>query len=326
MARFGYIAVEKFKYLTKKNLYEALGKQLNQQFTKSGVSERLGKICVENNFMTQKQVDKVLEDMLMEPNISWGENTSFAKMLNIEKDAKQAIGEKVGQRISGRPPGETIFLANSSTIYYTFLGMVKYGAHVDVLTIHAAILAAYPSTTNRIKSVRPIWKGRVDLENALIEPDNLDDPNTKAELNFLHGEATHAIISATGFDRTYGPMADNATAREVSRQALQSETKTCILIDHSKIRINTPENDPSLLFSTAEWNKIRDRGKVEVIVNCHPEMPKQQAVFEPRLRQTHKIKDAMLQQKINKAFIDDVLHYQEWSSRLGDILTEIPFA
>ena len=41
MARFGYIAVEKFKYLGKKNLYSAISKQLQQEFTQSGVAEHL---------------------------------------------------------------------------------------------------------------------------------------------------------------------------------------------------------------------------------------------------------------------------------------------
>ncbi len=326
MNRFGYRAAQEFGYLNKKAVYVALNEQLRQEWEQEGTADPLGKICLDKKLLTKEQLDTILESLMMEPNISWNEETTFAKMLKVEKDAKQALGEYVGKRISKQPDGITIFLSNSSMIYYIFRGMVKYGASVNVVTIHAAILAIYPAIKSKIRSVKTIWKGRVDLDNALIEPDNLSQPDTKAELGFLHGDVTHAVISATGFDSKYGPMADNATAREVARQALQSETHTCIVFDHTKARINTKKSEPSLLFRGNEWNEIRNRGDLELIVTCHPEMPPEQASLQPELRSFAEIQKMLLAKNRSNALIDEVLLYCKWTTHLRDILCEIPFA
>lgn len=324
MTHFGYRAAQEFGYLKKKDVYAALNTQLKQEWERNGKADPLGKICLDMKLLTHKQLDTILETTLMEPNIDWGEKTNFAKMLNIEKVAKQTIGEYMGKRIAKRPKGETIFLSNSSTIYYVFRGMVKYGASVNVLTIHAAILAAYPSLDSKIRSVGIIWKGHVDLDNALIEPPDLNDPRTKAELDFLQGGVPHALISATGFDSVFGPMAGNITAREVTRRVLQSQTHTCVLIDCSKIKVGTNKHEPALLFREKEWRQIRDRGDVEVVINCHPQIPKEQANFKPSLRSKTEIRDIMSGQNASQSTIQEVLRYQEWSMSLGDILTEIP--
>ncbi|MHC4426001.1 MAG: sugar phosphate isomerase family [Planctomycetota bacterium] len=326
MSRFGYLAVEKFGYVTGKQLNVAFQEQWSQDCARpSEGSDPLGKILVDKGFLSREQRDEILEVMLMEPNISWGEETYFARTLQIEKGAKQALGDYVGKRLSEEPSGITIFLSNSSTIYYIFRGLVKHAANLNVLTIHAAILAAYPSVRSKIRSVRTIWNGRVDLDNALIEPDDLNDPHTKAELGFLHGDVTHAVISATGFDCTYGPMADNATAREVARKALQSETHTCVIIDHTKVRVGTRKNQPSLLFRGNEWKEIRDRGDLDVCVTCHPKMPAEQACLGPAQRSSAEIRRILQEGKVAQPVIDEVLRYQEWAMRLRAILREVPF-
>jgi len=165
----------------------------------------------------------------------------------------------------------------------------------------------------------------VDLYNALIETRDMTDPATKSELRFLEGGVTHAVISATGFDYNHGPMATNATAREVARRALQSETHTCIVIDHTKTRGGTHRHEPSLLFHGNEWNEIRERGDLEVIVTCHPKMPREQATLSPSLRSSSNIRDTLLGKKVSKSKIDQVVQYHEWSMRLRDILREVPF-
>jgi len=325
MDRFGYRATQKFKHLTKRDICAALTEQIRQEWKHNGKADSLGKILMDMKRLTPEQLKNMLVAEIMEPNIDWGKETNFAKMLNIEKSAKQAIGEYIGMRIAGRPKGETIFLSNSSTIYYAFRGMVKYGAQVHVLTIHAAILAVYPSLKSNIRSVTTIWKGRVDLDNGLITPHDLGDSKTKAELGFLDGKVPHALISATGFDSQYGPMAGNATAREVSRRALQSQTHTCVLIDHSKLIAGTSKHEPALLFGEKEWREIRNRGDIEVVVNCHPQMPQEQASFDIALRSRHEIEKIMSQQKSSKQMINNVVSYQDCVMRLRNIIKEVPF-
>jgi len=326
MGRFAYLAAERFGYLDKKGAYAVLSEQLKQEWGRSGMSDPLGKICLAKGLLTSKQVKEILQAQLMEPNISWGEDAHFTEMLNKEKAAKQTIGEYIGKRISDRPAGETIFLSNSSTIYYAFRGMVKHRTDVSVLTIHAAILAVYPSLKSRIRNVTTIWKGRVDLNDALIEPPDLNNPRTKEELNFLDGQVTHALISATGFDSAFGPMAENPVAREVSRRALQSGTRTCVLIDHTKIRVGTDKHEPALLFHEKEWNQIRARGDVEVMATCHPKMPEGQAGFKPTLRSAVEIESILKRRNTSSSVIKEVKKYHDWSRKLEfDILTEIPF-
>lgn len=324
MSRFGYLAAEKYGFITRHQLNVAFQEQWRQDCNEPDKpSDPLGSILVDREFMSAKERDAILEDMLMEPGIDWGHKTNFAKMLNVEKPAKQAIGEYVGRRIAKRPKGETIFLSNSSTIYYAFRGMVKHGASVNVLTIHAAILAVYPSLESKIKSVGTIWKGHVDLDNALIEPPDLNDFRTKKELDVLNANITHILISATGFDSACGPMADNSAAREVARRALQSETHTCILIDHTKVRCAADKHEPSLLFREKEWSQIRGRGDVEVVTNCHPQMPQEQAVSDIGIRDTHAIRDILSQRNAPKRTIDKVLAYQQGVMQIRDIVTEV---
>jgi hypothetical protein len=324
MIRFAYRAAKEFN-IPKKDVYAAISRQLKQEWRQNGEADPIGKICVDMNFLTDEQLERILESLVMEPNINWGEKTTFAKMLQDEKAAKQVLGEYVGRRLAEQPAGISVFLSNSSTIYYVFLGMVKHGANLEVLTIHAAVLAAYPAVESKIRNVRTIWKGRVDLDNALVEPTDLSNPTIKRELGFLQGDVTHAVISATGFDCQYGPMADNATAREVARIALQSDTHTCIVIDHTKVRRGTRMGEPALLFRAKEWKEIRERKDLEVIVNCHPQMPLEQAAFKPSSRSPSTIRDILLGKKVSKSMIDQVVKYHEWSMRVRDILTEVPF-
>ena len=297
MNRFCYRAVEEFGYIKRDSVAVALNEQIKQEWTQNGQAEPVGEILVKKGLLTRDQLDNILEANLMEPNIRWGKETRFAKMLNIEKAAKQVIGNYVGERIIKQPEGITVFMGNSSGVYYAFRGMVKHKARINVQTIHAAILAAYPSFKSNIQSVTTVWKGHVCLDDALIEPPDLGDLRIREALGFLRGEATHAIISATGFDSHYGPMATHHVAREVSRLALQSGTHTCILIDHTKILMGTRETDPNLLFNITEWNKIRDRKRVEVIVNCHPDMPASQSSYKPAQRVEPNIRNEL--KKIN---------------------------
>jgi len=323
MIRFGYRTAQTFN-LTQRDICNALAEQIRQEWKHNGKADQLGKILLKMKRLTPEQLSTILGRILMEPNIDWGQETNFAKMLNIEKAAKQAIGEYIGKRISQRPKGESIFLGNSSTVYYAFRGMVKHRADVHVLTIHAAILTVYPSLKSKIRSVSSIWKGRVDLDDGLIEPPDLNDPKTKSELDFLDAKVPHALISATGFDCNYGPMASNATAREVSRRALQSQTHTCILIDHSKILHGTDKSEPSLLFGEKEWREIRNRKDVEIVVNCHPQMPNEQANFSIETRERYAIENIMSQQKTSSRIVDQVLAYQDSVFKLRDIITEVP--
>ena len=325
MNRIGYRAAKEFGYLTKKDVYAAMNKQLNQEWRRNGKADPFGKICVDMKLLNTKQLNRILESSVMEPNINWDKDTNFARMLQIEKAAKQTLGDYIGASIAKQPSGISIFLSNSSTIYYVFLGMVKHKANVEVITIHAAVLAAYPSVESKIRNVRTTWKGRVDLDNALIEPADLGDPAIKAELGFLEGGITHAVISATGFDSTYGPMATNATAREVARRVLQSRTHTCVVIDHTKLRINTTKNESTLLFHGKEWNDIRQRGDLELFVTCHPKMPKEQAALPPNLRSSSEIEKILSAENVSKSIITQVVQYNDWSSRLGDILKEVSF-
>lgn len=325
MNRIGYRAAKEFGFLTQKDVYDVMNSQMKQEWRGNGKADPFGKICVDMKKLNAEQLNRILESSVMEPNIKWDKDTNFARMLQIEKAAKQTLGDYIGESIAKQPSGISVFLSNSSMIYYVFLGMVKHKANVEVITIHAAVLAAYPSVQSKIRNVRTTWKGRVDLDNALIEPSDLNDPTTKAEMGFLEGEVTHAVISATGFDCTYGPMATNATAREVARRVLQSSTHTCIVIDHSKLRIKTPKNEPSLLFHGKEWNVIRQRGDLELFVTCHPKMPREQAALPHKLRSSSKIRDILSAKKVSTSIIDKVVKYNEWSMRLGDILKEVPF-
>lgn len=325
MKRFCYRAVEEFGYIKKPSVFVALNEQIKQEWKQNGQAEPVGEILVKKGLLTRDQLDNMLKTNLMEPNIRWGKETRFAKMLNIEKSAKQAIGCYIGKRVAGQPEGITVFMGNSSTVYYAFRGMVKHKARVNVETIHAAILAAYPSFKSNIKSVSTVWKGHVDLDDALIEPPDLGDLKIREGLGFLHGVATHAIISATGFDSHSGPMATHPAAREVSRLAMQSGTRTCVLIDHTKIRMGISETDPNLLFEIEEWNEIRPRKHVEVIVNCHPNMPAKQASFKPAQREASEIRNELTNKKFKEEEIDRVVKYHNWTMRMRDILQEIPF-
>jgi len=134
MNRFGYRAAQEFGFLKKKSVYEALSKQLSQEWNQNGKADPIGKICVDMKLLTVEQLDRILESMIMEPNINWDEDTNFAKTLQIEKSAKQTLGDYVGRRIAEQPSGISIFMSNSSTIYYVFRGMVKHGASVEVIS------------------------------------------------------------------------------------------------------------------------------------------------------------------------------------------------
>lgn len=323
MSRIGYEAVQR-GYMTKQNLAEVIQEQWKQEWANSGKSQLLGELSVNKGFMAKRDLDSLIETMLMEPNISWEEGATFSDSLHICKPEKQMIGEYVGKLMTREPDDITIFLANSSTIYYAFLGIAKHRAKLHVLTIHAAVLAAYPSMKSQVKSVRTVWKGRVDVDNALIESDNLDDPRTKAELAFFDGEITHSFLSPTGFDQTYGPMGTNRVAREVARRALQSGTRTFLLMDHTKIRTETKKGSSELLFPQHdEWNNIRDHGNIGIIMNCHPAMPKALADREPSQRTEPDIKQAM--STADNATIREVLRYHQWSMRVRDMLTEVKY-
>jgi hypothetical protein len=324
MDTFGFVAVKR-GFVSEEQLNIAVVDQLRQHKAGDGVMDTLDKILFDKGFLTGKERDKVLEELLMEPDITWGQSTRFAKELRVQKAAKQAIGEYIGNRLAGEPSDSTVFLSNSSTLYYAFRGMLKYKADVNVLTTHAAVLSTYPSLRSRIRSVSTIWRGRVNLDIALIEPFYLEEPSVSKALGILSGDATYALISASAFDSTYGPMADNATEREVSRRALQSETHTCVLIDHTKIRVGTSKNEATLLFRAKEWREIFGSGTMEIVVSRHPGLPDKLAHFPPSGRESVKMKRIMSEQNASKELIKEVLKYQDWSMRVRDVLTEVPF-
>ncbi len=167
---FGQIGIKK-RYINVDTLSDAIHIQLHQETERNGDSDRIGKIMVDNQWLTNRQKDEILDELSMEPNILWGVDTWFAKSLRSNKKAKQQLGEYLGQEMASTP-NSTYLIGGSSTLYYVFLGMVKHKVRAHVITINAAILAAYPSMTSSIQSVSIAWNGNVDVDHAIIVPPN----------------------------------------------------------------------------------------------------------------------------------------------------------
>lgn len=311
-------------YATKKNVAEALVAQVHQGFHGNGTIELIGDILIRNQIITETQRDAILKEMTknksMEPDIIWDKDSIFNHNLSIHKTEKQLLGEYIGGIAAGSLGDTTIFLAGSTTLYYVFRGLVKSSAKVKVRTVNAAIISVYPSVESQIGEVSVIWDGNVDLNNAIITP--YFSEADKMLPMALQG-ITHAMVSCIGFDSERGPIIENSTARVITEHLLKSNGnyECWFVIDHSKITNNWPEDAGLFLFHIKkDWDEIRGKGNVKIIVDVHPQMPSELARDEPSLRGELQIKNLLKNKNVPQKDIKEVIEYQRWSMKTRDIV------
>ena len=63
--RFGYRAAREFGYLSKKDVYSAINKQLKQEWAQDGKADPFGKICQDMNILSKQQLDTIIDATLM---------------------------------------------------------------------------------------------------------------------------------------------------------------------------------------------------------------------------------------------------------------------
>lgn len=326
MVRFACTAYKKHHFITPQQFGRAITEQWRQEsHSPEGFAQHIGQILVDQGVITEEQRSAILNDLILEPNISWERDTAFARSLSINKNAKQIISDYVGRKLVGYS-NDTIFLAGASTIYYAFLGLIKHNATVSIRTINAAILAAYPSMQSSLDDVISIWEGSVDVNYGIINPaEHLHTPDSITQhAGFTPGRISCALMSVTGFNCFSGPLGNNEIARMIARQALISQTPVWILMDHTKILMN--KSRKQLLFpDTIEWQAIRDKGNIELIVNCHPDMPSEQANLDITSREVVEIKNIMRANEQSEEDINSVVQYHEWTMRVRDMIDEVPY-
>lgn len=330
--RFGNVAREK-GFIDKKQFFTAMSTQLSQEWGR-GKLRPLGQILVDDEAMTEQQRNDVVGSLAMEPRINWEPETDFAKKLEWQKVAKQAIGEFVGREFARNAHNATLFLGHSSSVYYAFRGLVKHSAQVSIITSNAAILAAYPAVKSSIKKVVTAWRGEVNVDTAMLEPHDRNDSKTMGVLEAELAKAlAGAFISASGVDANLGPMALDGTARVVATKVMQSQTPTYILIDPSKARLNTERfHKRELLFQEQEeWRDIQNRKRVRVVTVCHRDLPQAQANLSVGLRSSTEIGKILAASKngdgnrYSPQKIKEVQDYCEWAKRMQETLDELPY-
>ena len=157
--------------------------------------------------------------------------------------------------------GDTIFLDNSSAVFYMCPGLMN--LDITVLTNSLAVI----NTLSKSKSVKLIGVGgRYEAEEeAFLGP--------TAIANLKKYQVDRAFFSCKSFDMIRGAMTSNELLADMKRTAIQCAQQACMLVDHSKFDkvsfihlCNMQEVDR--LFTdepiNEEWKKFFDKSGTKV--------------------------------------------------------------